>query len=50
MCLHNFSTVFFLFDVAKATDEIDRRSMSTEAQCLSVQVVAHVAKANNEKF
>ena len=25
MCLHNFSAVCFLFDVAKATDEIDRQ-------------------------
>mgnify|MGYP001503046479 CR=1 FL=1 len=46
MCLHNFSTVFFKFDVAKATDEIDRRSMSTDGSMPICIVEGNKAKAS----
>ena len=48
MCLHNFSTVFFKFDVAKATDEIDRQVYEYRGSMPICIVVAHVAKASDE--
>ena len=49
MCLHNFSTVFFKFDVAKATDEIGRKAYEYRGLMPICIVVAHEAKASNEK-